>query len=288
MAPLIATAFIVLMVAALSVYGPLARPQPPAHLHASARMVAVPPHTGNRALDAIVGALRSRPWARMALTTASVALVVAAIGMIGYPFYTNLVQSRLQSKLDRQFASDELRQAYLDREIGIGDSLTRIVIPDIEVDVVVVEGTTASALRAGAGHYPDTPLPCEIGNVAIAGHRTTYGRPFHNVDLLVVGSVITLETPIGTCTYTVNKAPFAVSPQALEVGDEITLETPIGSCTYRVSEKPFAVSPKDISVVGNTPESATLTLTTCHPKGSAKQRLIIKAEMVRSDLGASA
>lgn len=41
-----------------------------------------------------------------------------------------------------------------------------------------VEGTSASALRAGAGHYPDTSLLCQSGNVAIAGHRTTYGRPF--------------------------------------------------------------------------------------------------------------
>ena len=128
----------------------------------------------------------------------SVGLLVGAVGTIGYPFYTNLLQDRIQSRLDRQLASPELRQAYLNRNVQVGDSLTRIKIPDIDVDVVVVEGTTASALRAGAGHYPDTPLPCEIGNVAIAGHRTTYGRPFHNLDLLKVGDEITLETPIGT------------------------------------------------------------------------------------------
>ena len=137
--------------------------------------------------------------------------------------------------------------------IAIGDSLTRIIIPDIDVNVVVVEGTTASALRAGAGHYPDTPLPCEVGNVSIAGHRTTYGRPFHNVDQLAVGDEITLETPIGSCTYAVNQAPFPVSPTQLEV-------------------------------VANTPEEATLTLTTCHPKGSARQRLVVKATLVRSDV----
>ena len=253
MAPLIATACIVIMVAALSVYGPLARPRPPAHLRSSAELVAVPPQTGNRVLDAIVGALRRRRWARMALTVVSVALLVGAIGTIGYPFYTNLYQDRVQSRLDRQIQSPELKQAYLDRNVGIGDSLTRIVIPDIEVDVVVVEGTTASALRAGAGHYPDTPLPCEIGNVAIAGHRTTYGRPFHNVD-------------------------------QLKVGQEITLETPIGSCTYEINKEPFPVSPKQLEVVANTPDEATLTLTTCHPKGSARQRLIIQATLVSSDV----
>jgi sortase A len=256
MAPLLATACIVLMVAALTVYGPLARPRPPAHLRGTEDLVPLPPQTGNRALDAIVGGLRTRRWARLVLTTASVGLLVGAVAIVGYPAYTNLLQDRLQSRLDRQLQSPELKQAYLDRNVGIGDSLTRIVIPDIEVDVVVVEGTTASALRAGAGHYADTPLPCEIGNVAIAGHRTTYGRPFHNVDLL-------------------------------EVGQEITLETPIGTCTYEVSQEPFPVSPRDLAVVANTPDEATLTLTTCHPKGSARQRLVVKATLVRSDVDPS-
>ncbi len=253
MAPLIATACIVLLVAALSVYGPLARPRPPAHLRAGDGLVAVPPpSTGNRVLDAVVGGLRTRRWARMLLTATSVGLLVGALATIGYPFYTNLVQDRYQARLDRQFRSDELRQAYLDRNVAVGDSLTRILIPEIDVDVVVVEGTTASALRAGAGHYPDTPLPCEVGNVSIAGHRTTYGRPFHNVDKLGVGDEITLETPIGTCTYEVSQAPFAVSPFALEV-----------------------VGPA---------EQAVLTLTTCHPKGSARERLIVKAKLVKSEV----
>ena len=253
MAPLIATACIVIMVAGLSVYGPFARPRPPAHLRGTEGLTPLPPNTGNKVLDTVVGGLRSRRWARMLLTTVSIGLLVAAVATVGYPFYTNLLQDRLQSRLDRQFESAEIRQAYLDRNVAVGDSLTRILIPDIDVDVVVVEGTTASALRAGAGHYPDTPLPCEVGNVGIAGHRTTYGRPFHNVDQLAVG-------------------------------DEITLETPIGKCTYEVSQAPFPVSPTTLEVVANTPEEATLTLTTCHPKGSARQRLIVKATLVRSEV----
>lgn len=253
MSELIATAAIVLMVAALSVYAPIARPRPPAHLR-SEPLAPVPlPTSGDDPLSKLVGLLRSRPWARMGLTTLSIGLLVGAVAMVGYPFYTNLLQDRIQSRLDRQIASPELKQAYLDRNIGIGDSLTRIIIPDLDVDVVVVEGTTASALRAGAGHYPDTPLPCEIGNVAIAGHRTTYGRPFHNMDLL-------------------------------KPGMQVILQTPIGECTYEVTEEPFAVSPKQVEVVANTPDEATLTLTTCHPKGSARQRLIVKATMVSSDL----
>ncbi len=251
MVPLIATACIVLLVAALSVYGGPAFRASRSGAHAADYYEPIPvplPEGGNDPISRIVNVLRMRPWARMLLTTASIGLLVGAVGTIGYPFYTNLLQDRIQSRLDRQIASPELKQAYLDRNVQVGDSLTRIVIPDLDVNVVVVEGTTASALRAGAGHYPDTPLPCEIGNVAIAGHRTTYGRPFHNMDLL-------------------------------EAGDAITLETPIGKCTYIVSEEPFIVGPRNIDVVANTPNRATLTLTTCHPKGSAKQRLIVKADL---------
>jgi sortase A len=249
---LAATALIVVVVAALGVYGPVVRnrgrsPQP------SELTPVPPPATGSDPLSRLVDLLRRRRGARLVVSTLSIGLLVAAVGMIGYPFYTNLVQDRIQSRLDRQLASPDLRDAYLNREIAEGDSLTRIIIPAIDVDVVVVAGTTASALRAGAGHYPETPLPCEIGNVAIAGHRTTYGRPFHNLDLL--------------------------SP-----GDQITLETPIGSCTYEVSREPWIVQPTALDVVANTPDEAALTLTTCHPKGSARERLIVRATMVSSEV----
>ena len=87
--------------------------------------------------------------------------------------------------------------------------------------------------------------------MAIAGHRTTYGKPFHDLD-------------------------------KLEAGDRITLETPIGSCTYEV-ERTWITDPRDVGVVANTPDQARLTLTTCHPKGSARQRLILSATMVSAE-----
>jgi sortase A len=199
-------------------------------------------------LGKVIHFLRYRRWARWSLSGVSLAMVVVAVAMLGYPFYTNLYQSRVQSRLDRELVSPELEQAYRARTVGTGDALTRIKIDAIGIDVVVVEGTTMSALRAGAGHYPQTPLPCEPGNVAIAGHRTTYGKPFHNLDLL-------------------------------KPGDTIVLETPIGSCTYKLVKPPFIVTPTDTSVINSTP-TPTLTLTTCHPKGSASQRLIIQAQLV--------
>lgn len=250
MTPVVAALIIVAMVAALSVLGPQTQAHRPAHLRVpEPRPVA---SGGSGIVAAARASLRSRHWVRLSMSTASAALLLVAVVTIGWPFYTNLLQERLQSRLDRELQSTAVRTAYVQRTVEVGSSLTRILIPDIRVDVVVVEGTTETALRAGAGHYADTPLPCEVGNVAIAGHRTTYGRPFHNLDQLHTGS-------------------------------EITLQTPIGSCTYRVTKSPFVVSPKALEVLANTPDEATLTLTTCHPKGSARQRLIVRATLVRSD-----
>ena len=203
----------------------------------------------------VVDVLRQRRWARRSLSVASFAIAGVAIYVMGYPFYTNLLQSRIQQRLDRQIASPELKQAYVDGKIQEGDSLTRLRIPSLNVDVVVVQGTTTTSLRAGVGHYMSTPLPCEVGNVGIAGHRTTYGRPFANVDLL-------------------------------KPGDLVILETPVGSCTYSVNTKPFVTGPTDGSVLKNS-DDAQLTLTTCHPKGSAAKRLIIKATMVSAETAPS-
>ena len=63
-----------------------------------------------------------------------------------------------------------------------GDAIARITIPAIGVSDYVVEGTDTASLRKGPGHYPETPLPGDPGTAAIAGHRTTYGAPFRDID----------------------------------------------------------------------------------------------------------
>ena len=201
----------------------------------------------------LVDLLRDHRWLRRLLSGLSVVLVLGGVGLVGYPFATNMwqnrIQQRLETQLQDQIASPELQQAYKERKVETGDSLTRIKIAAIGLDTVVVEGITPSALRAGAGHYPTSSLPCETGNVAIAGHRTTYGRPFGNLD-------------------------------QLKPGDTIELTTPIGGCVYQVAKDPFVVSPTDLSVIDPTGERS-LTLTTCHPKGSAAQRLVVRGTWVK-------
>ncbi len=156
-----------------------------------------------------------------------------------------------QGQLRVELGSATSRRARLDGSPGTGRGTTRILIPELGLDVVVVQAT-AAALRAGVGHYPGTPMPCSAGDVGIAGHRTTYGRPFSNINLL--------------------------GP-----GDLVVFQTPVGSCAYRVDRPPFVVSPYDWAVVANTPGRSTLTLSSCAPKGSATERIVVKAVMVTSE-----
>jgi len=111
----------------------------------------------------------------------------------------------------------------------------------------VVEGVRRSDLKTGAGHMPWTPLPGQPGNSVISGHRTTYGAPFHELDLLVPGDRIEVDTALGTHVYQVRESKV--------------------------------VRPTDVWVT-EPREGAWLTLTTCNPKFSARQRLVVFAELV--------
>jgi sortase A len=138
----------------------------------------------------------------------------------------------------------------------VGDALAQIRIPKIGVDSIVVNGVSRDDLRKGPGHYPDTPLPGQEGNSAIAGHRTTYGAPFGDLDQLAPGDLILIRTVQGTFRYRVTEQ-LVVSPSAIEVIDPTPKSASDPSKGYK----------------------ATLTLTTCNPKYSAAQRLVIKADL---------
>ncbi|HVF20370.1 MAG TPA: class E sortase [Mycobacteriales bacterium] len=201
----------------------------------------------------LIGDALRRPGGRRALSVLSLVLALAGVGMFAYPFGTDLYSKRIQNRLRSQFDDVEYAQSYQLRKIKVGQGLTRLRIPKLDVEVLVVEGTTPAALKAGAGHYVGTPLPGEAGNVAIAGHRTTFGRPFNRMDELGQGDKVYLDTPFATFEYSVVPA-------------------------FGGHDNPWATSPQDFSVVGkpSSPEAKTLTLTTCHPKGSARERLILR------------
>lgn len=196
--------------------------------------------------------------------------------MLAYPVTTDVYTSRAQAALRREFAA-QVAQARAQAPatpagaspastpaaatpVGAGEGVALIRIPKLGLDAVMVEGTDPAALRKGPGHYTGTPAPCTKGNVAIAGHRTTYGRAFGGLDLLSAGDPITLVTPKQQCTYAV---VAGASPRPAPHK---------GSAAW-------ITSPRDWSAVAPL-QGSYLTLTTCHPKGGATQRLIVRARLV--------
>lgn len=156
---------------------------------------------------------------------------------------TGLSEQRAQSDLQRTFTS-QLPSMPL-----YGDPVTRIEISKIGVDKIVVAGVDFKALEKGPGLFDGSPLPGQVGNVAIAGHRTSFGAPFSRLN-------------------------------ELTLGDEIVLTRAGSTFTYIVSEKPFIVKPSQTEVVRTLDnKTAQLTLVTCHPKWTSANRLIVKAKL---------
>jgi sortase A len=133
-----------------------------------------------------------------------------------------------------------------------------IEIPRIGLRQFVVEGTAKPDLKKGPGHYTGTPLPGQAGNAAIAGHRTTYGAPFNRIDELVPGDPIYVTTTQGRFRYEVMAPP-----------DGVGIERGPGW---------FSVKPSDTQVIADTSDNR-LTLTACHPKRSAQQRIVVQAKL---------
>ena len=133
-------------------------------------------------------------------------------------------------------------------DLGAAFALIRIPkIEKLQEGWNVVEGVRTADLRNGAGHMPNTVLPGQPGNAVISGHRTTYGEPFRQLD-------------------------------ALDPGDRIEVETALGTHVYAVRET-RVVRPTDVWVA-EPREGAWLTLTTCHPEFSARERFVVFAELV--------
>lgn len=144
----------------------------------------------------------------------------------------------------------EIVEYFPEDPVEIGESFAFLTIPKIGLeDVVVYEGVDRETLKSGPGHMGTTPLPGQPGNSVISGHRTTYGRPFFDFDLL-------------------------------EPGDRVEVETEVGTHVYEVREI-VVVDPTDVWVT-DPRDGGWLTMTTCEPKFSARQRLVVFAEVVSS------
>ncbi len=208
-------------------------------------------------------------------------LLVVGIGVLAWtatvylwkdPFttaYTAYEQQRLASNLDRQFENwkpspelvvqpgkpkpkpqhdDVSRDAKRFRlSSDDGDAIARLRVPRLGVSIVVVNGTDASDLRRGPGRHRETFMPGEGELVYVAGHRTTYGAPFSDID-------------------------------RLEAGDTISVELPYGSVEYRVTRHRI-VDDNDLSVLESR-NREELVLQACHPRFFASQRYLVYASPV--------
>jgi len=132
-------------------------------------------------------------------------------------------------------------------DIPIGEPIGTIEVPRLHLSAVVANGDDEGTLRVAIGHLPDTPLPWEDGNSALAGHRDTFFRALRGI----------------------------------RVDDDMHVTTPYGDFMYQV-KRIVIVTPDDLSVLAPTPE-ATLTLVTCYPfsyVGHAPKRFIVQATRV--------
>jgi LPXTG-site transpeptidase (sortase) family protein len=168
---------------------------------------------------------------------------------------TAITQHHSQSALQKQFEA-KVAQAKPTPGFTLSPGTTQLTdppegtvmgqlqIPKIGLTEYVVSGTNTNDLNLGPGHYLHTAQPGQAGNVAIAGHRTTHGAPFNRLAELAPGDPIYLTTTTGH------------------------------RLTYVVAAPPSPVSPTDVAVLNDFGDNR-LTLTTCNPEFSARQRLIV-------------
>lgn len=219
------------------------------------------PDASTRSLGALFALSARRAGGRRAVSAVTSLLLLSGIGMFAFPAATDVFNRYQQRHVKLDLGSPGFQELYQLHHVPVGKGLTRLVINNsrVKVNVVVVQGTTLAALEAGAGHYIPTPYPCDQGNVGIAGHRTTYGRPFNKIDEMKAGDTVDLITPFARCTYEV------VPP-------------------FDGHANPWVVLPNDYGVVGQDGVLGTghwLTLTSCHPLGSDTHRIVLRLRLVK-------
>lgn len=146
-----------------------------------------------------------------------------------------------------------------------GDVIARIMIPSIGLDKIIVEGAATDELRSAIGRYRGSAFLGGKGNASLAGHRTTYGAPFGRINELLPGDKINLLTPVGTAIY--------------EVLDPVVASKSWAGAAREVNGGYLIVGPSDEFVLADVKDNR-LTLTACHPKFSAEERIVVVAQLV--------
>ncbi len=199
--------------------------------------------------------LRGTGWTFIGM--GSFVLYFLVYQLVGTNAVTSRGQNDLRNELQREWSATPVTRTrdpkdpkkVEPRRPAVGKPLAVLDIPKIRLDnKVIVEGVGRDELRKGPGHVISTVLPGQDGTFGVSGHRTTYGAPFYRLNELAKGDTITVVTRQAIYTYTVTRTAI-VRPTDTQVLDNVN--GPDGK-------------PK-----------ATIVLTTCHPRYSARQRLIV-------------
>ncbi len=178
----------------------------------------------------------------------SLAMVVIGFCLLAYVGFSYFSMYHEQRKLAREWEEQQKQTSATATPAALhDDGLTRVSIPKINLDAIVVEGTSHKQLSLGPGHIKSTPVPGEIGNSVISAHRDTFFRHIYE----------------------------------LSKGDQIVVRRRGHTYTYEVTGKKI-VKPNDVSVLAPSKE-AKLTLITCYPTyyiGPAPERLIVTSKLV--------
>jgi sortase A len=213
---------------------------------------------------------------------------------VGYELWvTDLLtaeeQGRISDGLDRTWIA---APAYRAAPPAKGEAFTKLALPRVHSSFTVVEGISPDDLAKGPGHYPSSALPGRPGNVAVAGHRVTHGAPFADLDALHSCDALIFETRGEWLVYRVLPFVDEVTGWAAGRGAEPRCRAvaPLGGPYAGVVGQQI-VTPDRGDVVAPVPgalgvsprldqQASLVTLTTCHPRFSARQRLVVHGVLV--------
>ncbi|MFV0453309.1 MAG: class E sortase [Propioniciclava sp.] len=210
-------------------------------MSAGLRRAAPPPRPGIGA--ALIGLISD-----LLITTGALLLLF----VLWQLFWTDVVSDAAARKTVTELEQDFGTEAAQPPAPDLGEAYAIVHIPRFGEDYArpLYQGTDRETLTEGIGHYDQTAGPGEIGNFAIAGHRTTYGKPFNQIDDLESGDVLIIRTIDQWTVYRVTSSEIVLPTAA-----EVILPVP-GNPTAE-------------------PTEALITLTSCHPEFSARERYIV-------------
>jgi sortase A len=208
------------------------------------------------------------------LVTAGVVLLLFVVYEV---YVTDLLtaqrQDQLSEALREEWESAPAQERGSITRVDLGDAFAVLRIPRLGEDYtrVVLEGTEEEQLSQGPGHYRDSAMPGEDGNLALAGHRVGKGSPFLELDAMRPGDPVVVETADSWFVYRVLGDPGS--------GDVDTDPSGIPGMHVVSPSAVEVVSPTPNAAASAAPSGAYLTLTTCHPRYSARQRLVVHARL---------